>query len=635
MEKIFDSEFIKEAFTISNPNPQTVHIPEGTPLESPFAQFTNPAEKQEEKGIFGIKVTPLAIAGAITGALIGKAKSDRAKINAGLPTFAPQQSEPQKIGYQEQMQKLIKNLRVLFTPISAVYIVKDGGRDITLDVIETSEMTEEMHKAWETKNDIYFKNLMLNKMHSEIQFAEKAFAKKILEGQMKMMNKTASFSDSFDMTDQEMDFYSDVLGTVMAKSSEEISEKLASLSLKNAQEDCEEYVLAEARLDRPFDKYAGIVADTLDFISPTKRKEAKLQRNLMDPKWLRNNATVGFFPDRVIFAADNKLIGTLPIINMNEEGYNRFSAGDADYFKEFLYQESRKGLARIGKKEDMEKDASEESVATLSEESIFYEAGIHPVVYFLKLTQKYGFEWVDFSSHAIMQMIEKDFALKRPIDDIALNKILSIKIANSGDKVYLNRHAFEKVVRSFNDKPVDFMERETDDLDLQDFAIALDALNRVTPYDNVYDNFSPEVYNYMAQVLADKENYIWGINISGTDEEMSFITLMNYTVLDKLNKKFLAAAENDNQISDIIDKNERIFNLALQLLDMFNEFVAGGDSGEIAMEKIRAVSSENVREKDVTEIAIKQVAKAAVIDSLLGSKESDMLAQINSLGIKF
>jgi hypothetical protein len=109
-----------------------------------------------------------------------------------------------------------------------------------------------------------------------------------------------------------------------------------------------------------------------------------------------------------------------------------------------------------------------------------------------------------------MQMIEKDFALKRPIDDIALNKILSIKVANSGDKVYLNRHAFEKVVRSFNDKPVDFMERETDDLDLQDFAVALDSLNRVTPYDNVYDNFSPEVYNYMAQVLADKENYIGG-----------------------------------------------------------------------------------------------------------------------------
>jgi hypothetical protein len=379
MEKIFDSEFIKEAFTISNPNPQTVHIPEGTPLESPFAQFTSPADKPDDKGIFGIRVTPLAIAGAITGALIGKAKADRAKINAGLPTFAPQQNEPQKIGYQEQMQKLVKNLRVLFTPISAVYVVKDGGRDITLDVIETSEMTEEMHNAWGSKNDIYFKNLMLNKMHSEIQFAEKAFAKKILEGQMKMMNKTASFSDAFDMTDQEMDFYSDVVGAVMAKASDEISEKLASLSVRGALEDEEEYVLAEAVLDRPFDKYAGIVADTLDFISPTKRKEARLQKNLMNPKWLRNNATVGFFPDRVIFAAENKLIGTLPLINMNEEGYSRFSMGAEDYFREFLYQESRKGLARIGKSEDIEKEASEDTVV-ISEESIFYESGVHPVI---------------------------------------------------------------------------------------------------------------------------------------------------------------------------------------------------------------------------------------------------------------
>jgi hypothetical protein len=110
---------------------------------------------------------------------------------------------------------------------------------------------------------------------------------------------------------------------------------------------------------------------------------------------------------------------------------------------------------------------------------------------------------------------------------------------------------------------------------------------------------------------------------------------MNYTVLDRLNKKFSAAAENDNQINDIIDKNERIFNLALQLLDMFNEFIAEGDSGEVAMEKIRAISSENISEKDVTEIAIKQVAKAAVVDSLLGKKEAEMLSQINSLGIKF
>lgn len=629
--RIEEHEIFKEAAfgTISNPNAMPIPMPAAIPAE---AGIFYEKKNDEKPNKFGIGAVPAAIIGALIGNAFGKHQTKSQPLPIMIPE-APKQ-KLQKGNYYDQIKHLSDNLRIIFTPISVVYVVKNGAKETPLDTIETDEMNEDMKEAWSNRDYAYYKNLLLTKMHSEIQFAEKAFAKKILEKQMGLnnsINKQASENldlDFDDITDVELYHYAECTEAFFQKENA-ITEKVAQLLLDDL-DDGVEYVIAEPFLDRPFDKYAGAIADAFDFISFGKKENiASLQGKYLNPSYLVNNLKIGFFPDRVVFIVDNKLVSTLPMLSMNEEGFEHFRQQDKKFFKDFFKKEVRKGFARLNHNSGKQEKIAEEQLTT---ENIFINNGVHPAIYFLLLTSKYGYEWVDFDSAALIQIIEKEFALTRPIGDIPINKIFSIKASNNGHVAYTSRHVFEKIIRSFNNKPIDFLTRENNDLNLEDFIFGLDAMNRVTPYDNIYDNFSPEVYDYIVKVLADKENYVWGVNVTGTPEEEQFITILNYSLLNELNKRFTALINNDKEKNDIISKNELIFNMTLQLIDATNEQLSKVPELNIG-DFLRSTLSTSTIDKNTTEIIIRQVVKNVVLDQELDKKEQILMRQLTDLGL--
>ena len=65
--------------------------------------------------------------------------------------------------------------------MSAIFIVKNGNKSFTLDTIETTEMNNSMKVAWKNKDEEYFKSLLISKIYSEMQIAEKEFSKNSIE----------------------------------------------------------------------------------------------------------------------------------------------------------------------------------------------------------------------------------------------------------------------------------------------------------------------------------------------------------------------------------------------------------------------------------------------------------------------
>lgn len=635
--RIEEHEIFKEAGTISNPSPIMRQMPSAIP-----SSFSLPQEEKENdrKNNFFVTALPSAIIGAIIGGAVGKSQAAK----RSLPVVPMEQNQSRthnnsfgKKNYYEQMKHLADNLKIIFTPLSIVFIVKDGAREITLDTIEVDEMNDDMKNAWKNRDSAYFRSMLFNKMNSEIQFAEQAFAKKIVERQMGLnnsLNKNASTSDvDFDdLTDVELCHYASLTENFFA-SETSVTEKVATY-IFDSLDDAVEYTIAEARLDRPFDKYAGAVGDVLQSVKFGNIKDTLFGKDkYMNPGFLNGNLKVGFFPDRVIFSVDGKLISTLLVTSMNEEGFDNFQKRNIDFFKNYFKQSVKKGMARLNANGQLstgqEKTAAEDAI-TMSD--IFVRNDISPIVYFLLLTSKYGHEWVNFDNTALISIIEKDFYLTRSIGDIPLNKIYSVKVANISDTIYESRHAFEKVIRSVNNKPIDFFVRENTDLNLEDFVFGLDIINRVTPYDNIYDNFSPEVYDYMVKVLANREIYAWTVNVTGTEEENQFITMLNYSLLTELNKKFTALLTNEKEISDISKGNQFILEMTLELypqvLAQSNQY-PDSDVGIIC----RNILASNGISNEYAEIITRQIVRNVVLDRQLDVREENLKQVLAQLGL--
>ena len=111
-----------------------------------------------QKVAFSINSAISTLMGYATGRELGKtigeekAKTDMTR-NMELPTIEGD--------YYSQVKNIAKNLKVLFSPMSVIYILNDKGREITLDVIETDEMDSIMREAFSNKDKNYFKNLFV------------------------------------------------------------------------------------------------------------------------------------------------------------------------------------------------------------------------------------------------------------------------------------------------------------------------------------------------------------------------------------------------------------------------------------------------------------------------------------------
>ena len=543
------------------------------PVQPSYRPAPNVIDYQKGGNSF-MKVTPGAVLGSALGLVLGNRKGKKdaeRRMQEELNRF--NNAKPIIDGnYYQQAQHVMDNLGIVFTPFGTVYTIRNKNKNVAIDTIETEEMNKAMKDAWKNKDGEYFRSLMLSKMYSEMQIAEQGFAKKILEMQSSN-DKTADEIEYevSEMTDldrlvkvAELEEYFSCTG----RGTEECFEKMSSI--QEYFEDLDD-VQFELKLDRPFEKCAGVLSGIRSSLGFGEGKESlqEMQKNLGNPSYLKKNLKVGFMPDRVIFTVDGTLISTLSLTNMNEDGYDNFEKSNSKYFKDLFVQQMKKSTTQkiaFTEINHLEKIASTEDLST-DIRDIFAKSSIHPVVYYLLLTQKLTTEWFDYDPMALVKIIESEFNLEEPLSDSALDKILSIQAANKSEAVYVTPHAFEKVVRAFNDKPIDFLEREDDDLDVDDFAFAIDILDRVTPYDDIYDNFSAEVLDYIASTLAKKDSRCYVPSyILGSPLEPKFQELLNESLL-RITNKFTTRDTFDTDLEkQITERNGYIHDMSISVI---------------------------------------------------------------------
>lgn len=592
-----------------------------------------------------IKIT--AIPGAIIGGLISKNinKKSQKQFESQLTpitNFAPSQSKinknikqnhiepPKKIGgYYSDVKNLINNLVVMFTPVSVIFSVKNKLGNLTLDTIETGEMNEEMLENWRRKNEAYFKNIFVNKMLSDLQIAELEFARNYLSNSTNVKNGILKKSSEYEGKSIDCDTTNDSSMVLAAEMFDDMDwwlektgeEKVLDMLISASDTESEIGTV----FDSDFQKYANVSRETNDYYS-FKGNINKVKNKLADTKYVMRNTEVGFFPDRVIFHIKNNLISTLPVTNMNADGFEHFNNQDEKYFKDYFVNEVKKI-----KKESLEKSAEEaENTFNSNPSELFLSSDTHPVAIYLAMNQFIGTNWITYDIMIIEDILKKEFLLKE-IPDTTMNKIYCILMANQSDGIYTNAYTFEKAVLSFASKPVDFSIKEDSLVEPEDIAFAIDVLDRVTPYDDIYDNFSEEVLGYIAAILAEKEIYLYSPSeIVYSPLEAEFNDLLNEILSKKIKEEMTRGAETEVDASLIRIKCENIIDSSKMIIDVVRRKVKETNK-EISLTELSTIIDNVLALKEIKNNALivkNQVITNMGIDMILNKREADMQSQL-------
>lgn len=590
---------------------------------------------QEKKTTIG--VTPGAVIGALVGANIAKKKSEKlikqrmfeeqAKINNSRPRVEG--------NYYSQAKNIADNLEVVFTPMSAVFVVKNNNKSFTLDTLEASEMSDQMKMAWRMKDANYFKNILLNKMFSEMQMAEQSFTKRFLKKKMdinKMINKTSSDEsvldeisniDLFDMAYREASMFAN-----------EEFEKVASAIVSDIASECDDFNIS-LTLERPLSKYAGVFSNIKGALGLNTESEnvKSIKRKLENPTYVMKHVKIGFFPDRVVFTVDNQLIGTLSLLDMNEDGYQNFLSQNEKYFRNYFVNSVKEQKSKIR----FEKNASEnEEIIVFESQDCLLNSETHPVAIYLYLTEKLGVDWINYDMAIVDEIIKRELNLD-DIPETTLNKVFAIMSANQSTNAYTNAHAFEKIVISLCAKPLDILANQMETISLQDVAFAIDVLDRVTPYDDIYDNFSKEVMNYMADLLSAKEIYIYNpTKIVSSPLEPAFNINLNEKLLLAIKSKMTISSVDEVYNEKIRVDCEYIADNAMGILKSMRRIFDKNPNQEYAtdLDKIVdvVISKKGIRQ-DLSTIIKRQVLLNVALDKILTQYEQSLLSDLNKYSI--
>lgn len=456
--------------------------------------------------------------------------------------------------HYSQIANLEQDLKIIFTPFSVVYML----RGTAVDTISTTTMNSAMKRAWKNKDSIYFKNLLINRVYLEAQDAEQMFIKRLIEQDNFLRDainkKSTDYSFVDDMLEKDIHIF-DVINKVAylqslfvkAEESELLSKYADTLvTIGGSWEDAVIPVeIGEYRYASELDYDLGM--QKLGFLWFTKPEDTVKTRT-MTPEHIKKNLSVVYLPDRVLFIADDVVISQLNVMGMNEEGYDKFQTRSTNYFKRnFLAEAKNAGyvtadeLQKLASEDDdfssSKSEASsvaleatstyldvggggtpvnptdgalaipQEKLATVSPgqtelmRELFTKPGIHPKVYYLTLMKAFGSEWLEWDFDTLIAMIDDNFGIN-PIADIPLNKLGSIIVLMHSDAPYTGFHTFEKVIRSFHDKPINFELRESN-LSLGEIVTGIRMMGELIRDndDNIYDNFSEHVLGYIVEVL--------------------------------------------------------------------------------------------------------------------------------------
>lgn len=468
------------------------------------------SEEQISKTAFDINMAASTLLGYSAGSVAGKAiaKDRMLKDSLRASDIASLEGD-----YYSQVDNISKKLKIMFTPISVVYMVENKGKNVTLDVIEKSEMNDRMKEAYSEKDSTFFKNLMINKIKLDIQDVEQIFSKKILNANNQLsstVNKEASEKDENDMFTHMKEFYT------IQRVVDKYPDKIISSLLKEASEKIDEMKVS-FELERPIKNYSDLGESELNIFKIAKSTNDEVTQNkLLNPKYIKNKIKIGFVADRVTFMIDDVIIAQMHIMSMNEEGYDRFRNKDTKYFKDLFLKEADNS--------ELVKTAKE----VLEVRDIFYNSTTHPKIYYLVLNDRFGKEWLEYDPEALVKVIETEFGLTEAIYDRALDKILCVhNICNSTDCL-TNAFIFEKAARALNNKPISFSEWEYN-LTPGELVNALQIIDELTPTNDIFDDLSEKVVSYISKafVIGDCRAILPNKKIISSELEQRFFEILN------------------------------------------------------------------------------------------------------------
>jgi hypothetical protein len=478
------------------------------------------------------------------------------------------QNERLEKDFYSQANNVLKNLKIVFTPINVIYSVNNQ----VFEIIGVNEMNALMQKAFLEKDAPFFKNILVNKMNMELQLAQQAFVQRMMQNQQQ---KQANFLDQQFFLKEASGEEVDAMLMKAATLTDVKIEVPLNLDSLRPFEDSEFFFDSNV-----FKKVAGVFSF---FKSPETTPE--LTVGSVGINDIKNQVDVGFLPDRVVFLYDGNMFEQLTLLSMNDKGYEAFVKRDKEFFKNFLEDASRKiqhaviqnvqtNSTMLEKRsasieEVVDRIITPEIVDLKTEVNVFKESDLHPMIYVKVLSDKYGNDWHDLELESILKQIEIDFQIEDKFNDIALNKIAALQsVMDDENSMFRSSFTFEKFGRTMNNKDVDFVRFEGN-LSLSEVMFALE-MAKLLRGETVFDIFNDMIPQYVAEELFD--NNIRVISATIFDEgigELDFFEEVNGYLMRKFKERDALGATNPQKISMYYQTAEIIALVTDQILEQY------------------------------------------------------------------
>ena len=533
------------------------------------------------------------------------------------------------------IKKLEKSLDIIFTPFSVIITAKSGAKKLTIQTIEIDKMPDVMRVAWQKKDAGFFKKYMSAKMEYSAQLAKQKFILDGIRSSIDFQNDFAkNASELCEEVDDEVPFFNIIFfGEKYAEVEDTLFEKLADASCINND------IVFVSPIDDTVE-FLEICASFNDIPSIADEEYYKEASQIITPEYVKNNSNIVFLTDRVVLCIDKKVLASILVDDMGAEMYSAFEKKDKKYFKQLFERQAtiyNQRRVYYGNQKGIEKRASVTN-SIFSVSKIFTFDFIHPFVYYNIMNKKFGKKWVDFDEFVIIKEIEENF--KTPvICSSALNKVLAIAAINSKetDLSFTSVHAFEKIIRSFCDLPIDFEQRETDSLDAKNIMQGLQCMSMCYQGESIYAKFSGDVLSYIIDRLLDDNMYAFYPSPNehmkeDAEEQLGFLSIINRSLLESIIKRDVDAILDAELEAETAKNDEIIQSATVGSLD----FLRSGEAQSIndVEQYVVAFCRKFDVEDRFIEIIKNQVQKNFEIDLFLKSKTDTLNVYLNLYGIK-
>jgi len=595
------------------------------------ARDTNDIMKQS----FDLGFGPAAMIGSLVGATVAKSRTEanlkQQYGNSVQRAINENNKKLQDIGetYYEQVENVIKDLKVTFSPITVIYVL----HGTVVDTISVSEMRSDMESAFRSKDQEYFRNYFINKMKLDAHMAENHFAQKFMETKAQIIGElfnkeAAAFSvDPFSITASAVEFKE-----LLCKTAADASmDKVVSLILQKfaAEENVRgEISLAGAKKLHALDYDLGHTK--LAFLGFGHKDDITVRD-------LHSNMGVSFLPDRVLYLHNNMVISQTAVSDMDEQEYDKFDSRDDEFFRKTFLDSLTKNATLVSKAA-MEKTTttsvplisseesdyvsspliSESSMATTEEESTstndykqkrmaleavdsaldaarqanvlqyvnrFATDGVPKIAAIgdMQALMKEAFNDEDLHPKVLYLLMmhlfndewmdwdvgflctEIENTFNTELCDINKNKVGFIRVLMTSRAPFIGYHTLEKLIRTFSGKQIDFTERESN-LSLGEIVIAMRTMADV-----LGDHDGAMFNNFNEHVLGYivevlyAQNYRVCSQTNTSAVEDSFWTLINIELLDMWNDYMVIGVEDQDQVQRLHKMNRLISKLSNEI----------------------------------------------------------------------